>query len=102
MISYFQPGFPQISVHQGSSLQLIPGTRPILLMLYFPVVGFMYLVNSSVSFSIWFFYLFTLAETGLVNWSGLILTRPDAYVWEWKTLSWQAYGAFVTMVLWSL
>ena len=102
MIAYFQPGFPQIPLHQGSSLQLFAGVRPILLLIYFPIVGFMYLVGTGISFSIWFFYLFTMAETGVVNWAGLTVTRPDTFVWDWQTLSWQAYGAFVAMVLWSL
>ena len=30
------------------------------------------------------------------------MTQPDAYVWDWHTLSWQAYGAFTAMVVWSL
>ena len=102
IIAYFQPGFPQLGLHRGTPLQLIPGTRPILLLVYFPVIGFMYLVGTAVSFSIWFFYLFTLFETSLVNWAGLTVSRPDAFVWDWQTLSWQAFGAFAAMVLLSL
>jgi hypothetical protein len=30
------------------------------------------------------------------------VARPDAFVWDWQPLAWQAYGAFVAMVLWSL
>ena len=75
---------------------------PVLLVLYFPVVGFMYLVGTSISFSVWFCYLFTLAESGLVGWASLEVSSPDAFVWDWQSLSWQAHGAFVAMVLWSL
>ena len=54
------------------------------------------------TFSIWFFYLLTLAEGAAVSWAGLTVMQPDAYVWDWHTLSWQAYGAFTAMVVWSL
>jgi hypothetical protein len=101
-IAYFYPGFPQLPIHQDNTLQLLPGTTPLLLTLYFPVVGFMYLVGTSISFSVWFCYLFTLAESGVVSWAGLGVARPDAFVWDWQPLAWQAYGAFVAMVLWSL
>ncbi len=101
-IAYFQPGFPQLAIHQDNTLELLPGAPPVLLVLYFPVVGFMYLVGTSISFSVWFCYLLTLAEGCLVSWAGLGVSRPDAFVWDWQPLSWQAYGSFVAMVLWSL
>ncbi len=99
---YFHPGFPQLPIHNDNLLSLIPGAAPLLLILYFPVMGFMYLVSTSISFSVWFFYLFTLVETGAVHWAGLTVARPDAFVWDWQSLSWQAYGAFAAMVIWSL
>jgi hypothetical protein len=101
-ISYFQPGFPQIPVHHETNLQLLGGTQPLVLVLYFPVLGFMYLVGTGISFSLWVFYLLTLAESGLISWAGFTVSRPDEFVWEWQTLSWQAYGAFFSMVLWGL
>ena len=101
-ISYFQPGFPQIGIHQDHPVQLIRGFPTLNFILYIPVVGFMYLVGTEISFSIWFFYLLTLLETGIVSWAG-ITVRPDAFVWgSMTTLSWQASGAFVAMVVVSL
>jgi hypothetical protein len=102
MISYFQPGFPQLAVHRGDGVQLFDGVAPLLLLIYFPVIGFTYLVSTSISFSIWFFYLFSLLQSRLANWADLSLEHPDAFVWDWQPLSWQAYGAFCAMVLWSL
>lgn len=101
-LAYFSPGFPQLPLHQDNPLELLPGAPPVLLVLYFPVVGFTYLVGTSISFSVWFCYVLTLAESSVVNWAGLELSHPDAFVWDWQSLSWQAYGAFVAMVLWSL
>lgn len=102
-VAYFQPGFPQVPLFGGTgTLQLFDGTVPMVFLIYFPVIGFMYLVSTPISFSIWFFYLFTLTEGAAVNWAGFTLDQPDAYVWDWTTLSWQAWGAFTAMVLWSL
>ncbi|MEW6750400.1 MAG: DUF6785 family protein [Candidatus Latescibacterota bacterium] len=102
VVAYFEPGFPQVPVHRETHVQLFDGTVPVVLLLYFPVVGFMYLVSTAISFSIWAFYLVTLAESGLVAWAGLTVAQPDEFVWDWQTLSWQAYGAFFAMVGWSL
>ena len=71
-------------------------------MLYFPVVGFMYLVSTSVSFSIVFFYLVAVVQEGITNRIGYDVTRPDAFVWGMQSLSWQAWGGFTAMVLLSL
>lgn len=78
------------------------GFPPINVRLYFPVIGFMYFVHTNVTFSIWFFYLITLIEEGLFNRFGLGVTRTDAFVWGLPSTSWQCWGAFVVMVLWSL
>ena len=101
-IGYFHPGFPQVGVHQGLALQWLDGVPAVQVLLYFPIVGFMYLVGTSISFSIWFFFLFFQVEMGLFNWVGLTAT-PDAFVWgPSPALSWQGFGAFTTMVLLSL
>ncbi len=71
-------------------------------MLYFPVIGFMYLVSTSVSFSIVFFYLLAVVQEGVTNRIGYDVTRPDAFVWGMQSLSWQAWGGFVAMVVVSL
>lgn len=102
IIGYFKPGIAQVPIHQGNPLVLIEGAPAINLMIYFPVIGFTYLVPTSISFSIWFFYLFTMVETGVVNLTTVSAMRPDAFVWGWQMLAWQSHGAFTAMVLWSL
>jgi len=86
MISYVEPGFPRCPL------------------LHVPIIGFMYLVGTSISFSIWFFYYVTQLENAVVQWAGLTVD-PDTFVYssQWgSSLSWQAFGAFMAMVLWSL
>ncbi len=102
IISFFHPGFAQIAVYQDYPVEIVRGLPPINLIVYFPVVGFAFLASTNILFSIWFFNLISLAETALINWASLS-TTPDPYVWgTTPTLSWQGFGAFVAMVVWSL
>jgi len=102
VIGFFHIGFPQINFHRAITFQLSREFPTINLMLYFPVIGFMYLVSTSVSFSIFFFYLVAVVQEGITNRIGYDVTRPDAFVWGMQSLSWQAWGGFTAMVLWSL
>ena len=45
------------------------------------VIGFMFLVNSNVSFSIVLFYFLAVMQEGVTNRIGYDITRPDAFVW---------------------
>ena len=103
IVSFFEPGFPRIPIPAAlTSVQLYLGAPPFNLHLYFPIIGFMYFVGTGITFSIWFFYLLTLLELGVVTWAG-ITTTPDTFVYgSMAVLSWQAFGAFTAMVLWSL
>ncbi|MBM3264934.1 MAG: hypothetical protein FJY97_16110, partial [candidate division Zixibacteria bacterium] len=78
------------------------GFPPINVRLYFPVIGFMYFANVDVAFSIWFFYILTMIEEGIFNRFGMGVTTTDAFVWGLPSTSWQCWGAFITMVVWSL
>ena len=99
-ISFWHPGFPRLDVHRGISFSLFPGAPDILLRLYFPVIGFVYLIATPISFSVWFFYLLLTAEAAVANWAGLTVT-PDAYIYSpTQALSWQCGGAFAAMVVW--
>ena len=101
-ISYWQPGFPQLQVHGNYEVPLFRGAPTLLLKIYFPIIGFVYLISTPISFSVWFFYLLSLVGTALANWFGLTVL-PDSFMYSPHTqLQWTASGAFVAMVLWSL
>jgi hypothetical protein len=102
MLSYFHPGMVQIPFFGNNPWRIIQQAPPINLLVYFPVIGFMYLVPTAVSFSIWFFFLLHIAQSGLLNRIGPPAMRADPFVIGWSALSWQSWGAFVAMVLWSL
>ncbi|MFP6642207.1 MAG: DUF6785 family protein [Candidatus Latescibacterota bacterium] len=101
-ISYWQPGFPQIQIHTDYPVELFRGAPTLLLKIYFPIIGFVYLISTPISFSVWFFYLLSLAGTALVNWLGMTV-QPDSFMYSPHTqLQWTSSGAFVAMVFWSL
>ncbi len=102
LIGSFYIGFPKLEFTQAVTVQFSRDFPAISLMLYFPVIGFMYLVSTSVSFSIVFFYLLAVVQEGVTNRIGYDVTRPDAFVWGMQSLSWQAWGGFVAMVVVSL
>ena len=100
-ISYWQPGFPQLNIHQDYQIQVFRGAPPVVLKIYFPIIGFVYLISTPISFSVWFFYLVALAGTALANWWG-VTVQPDSFMYSSMTqLQWTSSGAFVAMVLWS-
>lgn len=86
----------------GYQIPVGEGFPPISIVVYFPVVGFLYFANLEVAFSIWFFYVLTVIEEGVFNRLGMGVTQPDAFVWGLPSTSWQCWGAFVVMVLWAL
>ena len=102
IIGSFYIGFPKLNFNHAVDMQLSQDFPNISLMLYFPVVGFMYLVSTSVSFSVVFFYLVAVVQEGITRRIGYDVTRPDAFVWGMQSLSWQAWGGFTAMVLISL
>jgi hypothetical protein len=103
LVGYFLPGFPQLRLHRLTPLYLHPDFPPLTLVLFLPVVGFVFLASTGISFSIWFFYLVAVLQEGISNRLGYqVGGRPDPFVWGMPSLSWQAWGAFVAMVAWSL
>lgn len=101
-IGYFEPGFPQLDIGTGQVFQLHPDLPALKVNLRLPVVGLLFLTSTQISLSIWFFYLVAFAQEGITNLVGYEVSSPDPFVWGMQSLSWQAWGAFVAMVLLSL
>ena len=100
IIGFFFHFFPQIAWEHP--IQIAHGFPTIIIRYYFPIIGFMYFANLNITFSIWFFFLVTMLEEGLFNRFGMGVTEADTFVWGLPSTSWQCWGAFVTLVLWSL
>ena len=102
IIGYFYPGFPQLDIGQGQLLQIDPDFPSFRLNLRLPVLGFMFLTSTQISFSIWVFYLVAFVQEGITNMIGYEVSSADPFVWGMQSLSWQSWGAFTAMVLLSL
>ena len=100
VLGYIHPGFPQLAFDQGFTHQFSRDFPAITVQLYLPVIGFMFLASTNITFSIWFFYVLSIIQEGITNRIGLGMPRSDPFMWGLPTVSWQAWGAFVGMVLW--
>ena len=96
--SYFFPGWAQVPIFRGWAFPLVPHAPAVDLLLYFPVLGFMYLAPLAISFSVWFFHLLYLVQLSLIHQLGVFGLRPDPFVYGGTPLSWQSWGAFAAMV----
>lgn len=97
--SYFEPGLPRIPAFTGGDLDIIPGPiRQPRGILYFPIIGFAYLVTTPVTLSIWVFYLLVAMEGSLLK-VFHVETAPDPFVIAgFEMTLWQDWGAFAAMV----
>lgn len=100
IIGYFSPLFPSIPLR--SSFAVGRDFPSISTYIFFPLIGFAYLINLDVSLSIWFFYVLGVIQIGLYNRIGYSIGSSEAYDSGHAAMGSQGFGAFVFMVLWGL
>jgi hypothetical protein len=99
MANWFYPAIPSLRTFEGRYLPTARDFPPIRFQLYFPLIGFTYLINLDVSFSIWFFYVLGIIQVGILNRFGLGIGEGDIYTSEGDaSLGWLSFGGFVVMV----
>ena len=101
IFDFFYPNTFNVAIWSGTRFQFGKDFPYIELRLIPPILGFMFLAGTSISFSIWFFYLLAVLQEGITNRIGYEVSAPDAFVWGMQSISWQGWGAFAAMVLWS-
>ena len=74
--------------------------RSLALNIYFPLIGFAYLINLDVAFSVWFFHLLAIAQMWLYDRIGFAVGLGDNYCSASPELGWQGLGWIIVMVLW--
>ena len=103
-ISYFSPSFPQIPIGKAFDLRVAEGfvdTTPIRVNLY--VVGFAYMVNTNILFSVWFWYVLVLLQRVMLDAVGYTVgPAGDGYGARDAMTSWQGFGALIVLVFWGL
>jgi hypothetical protein len=92
---YFSHLVPEIRLLHRHNLPLGRGFPSIALKLHFFIIGFAYFTNLDVLFSLWFFYLLGLLQTGTFERLGFTIGASD--IWGSRggaAIGWQAMGAF--------
>ena len=101
LIGYFNPTFPRFPTRL-SSIYFGHYFQPIRVNLYWPIVGFAYFIESDVSFSIWFFYLFAVLQEGFLNRFGVKISEANFNGTSFVPIGWQMAGVWLVVVLWGL
>ena len=97
MMSHFAPGFPEIPLGIPSRwTSFFKGFPSLHTTINFYTIGFAYLANLDVLFSIWFFHFLAMWEVFAFGRLGVGGISGGAAV------SWQSIGALCTLVVWGL
>ncbi len=100
IISYFSPQFPQIPLMREFSIPLGTGLPNLFIKFNMYVIGFAYMVNTNILFSVWFWYILVLIEQAIYTRVGYTLgEKDDLYSSRDAITSWQGQGAFFVFVL---
>ena len=100
ILGYFAPALPPIPLN--NRVQLFSGVRPLTLNIYFPLIGFAYLINLDVAFSVWFFHLLAIGQLWVYDRVGFSVGAGDIYCSASPELGWQGFGGMILLVSWSL
>ena len=104
MINYFSPTFPRITIMDGIGLQIsknFPDDVSVKVNMY--VIGFAYMVNTNILFSVWMWHVIVLVERTIFHNIGYTLgTHDDLYSSRDAITCWQGFGGFIVFVLWGI
>ena len=80
-------------------LPILRRTTTLSFKVIFPIVGFSYLVNLNVAFSLWLFSILGNVQTGIMRMIGWSIGPREAYCASSPSVSYQAMGAMIVLVL---
>lgn len=99
VLGYFVPTLPAISLGARTSIRVGRAFPRIGVKVNFFLISFAFLTNLEVLFSIWFFYLVSVLQTGVFNRTGFTIGPPDMWgAVGGAAQGWQGFGAFCTLV----
>lgn len=100
VIGYFLSTFPTIALK--NNVNLLRDAPTMRLNIYFPLIGFAYLINLDVAFSIWFFHLLGIVQLAVTNRFGFEVGKGDNYCSSSPVMAWQGFGGFIVLVGWGI
>jgi len=102
---YLSPGWPKFSIYKSAweiRQEILPGFPWISFRIMPLVIGFLYLCNLKLLFSLWFFWLLGWIEAGVSNNFGLAVGQVGQKLSGPLLVSSHNYGALIFLVLWSI
>ncbi|MGC8977574.1 MAG: DUF6785 family protein, partial [Candidatus Ratteibacteria bacterium] len=99
-LHFYFPNIPVIELTKD--LSIFRRTLSLQFRVSFPMIGFTYFVNLSLSFSLWFFCLLTTVEQGFFNITGFGSQEFLPYNSDRPLLGWQSLGSLIVIVLYGL
>jgi hypothetical protein len=101
VLGYFSPELPR-APWRLNSITIGHGVAPVRLNLYWPIVGFTYLIKLDVSFSIFFFFILAVIEEATFNRFGVKISEPNFAGTSFIPVGWQMMGVWIVVVGWGL
>jgi len=102
---YLSPGWPKIRIYRGywpGRREIIPDFPMTAFRVMPMVIGFLYLCNLDLLFSLWFFWLLGWIEAGLADTTGFTVGQVGRRLTGTTLLAAHNYGALVFLVIWSI
>lgn len=90
-------------INFSPSIPIFRYTEILMFFISFPIIGFAYFLNTDISFSLWFFYILSIVESGWFNISGFSLPGyNEVFAGSSAATSFQGGGAMVVLFLFIL
>lgn len=103
IVNYFTPLWPKILFSQVETSIYVPYMRDTYVKPDFFTIGFAYLVDTHIVFSLWFFRILIMLQNGLYTRMGVqAATRNDLWTTFNTLTAWQCLGGLVVWILWTL
>lgn len=97
VLGYFNHDLPRVP-WRLNPISVGFGVPPIRMNLYWPIVGFTYLIKLDVSFSIVFFFILAVLEEATFNRFGLQIKEPNFAGTGFIPVGWQMIGVWIVVV----
>jgi len=105
LLGYLSPNWPPIQIYRdcwSTREEIVRGFPLVSFRVMPPVIGFLYLCDLDILFSLWFFWFLGWLEAGFSTTLGFSVGAVGQKLSGWALVSVHNYGALVFLVVWSV